>query len=312
MKKIFFLIFGLSFGVNAQQLPLFSNLSNYVFYNPSNVGSRNNPRTIFLHRSQWANINGGYQSSMLSFDTPLFNDRSRISKKPHIGTMVQANVQGKTQAILSSIAYAYPIEISKNAELRLGLQANYHFTSLGNDAVLADQFQLSEFGVNVMPTSNDPLSFQERYSMSKVNFTAGFEYNQKHLWKAGIAFHQFTNLKKPYVLSNIHIYTTKSTQLILMQHLYAGNYQLDLNFLGNVNDILLYGAGYRGIPLINKGNILRNNGLILLGGLQFDNNLSIMGSFDLGLSNTRQATRNSFEVSIKYSLTEKYCPAYEN
>ncbi|MCU0346624.1 MAG: type IX secretion system membrane protein PorP/SprF [Saprospiraceae bacterium] len=123
MKKLSTLVFVLlSLSVWAQQEPHYTHfMYNQQLYNPAYVGSRNTPSFTALHRSQWIGFEGAPMSQVLSFQTPIMNQRAGV------GGSISRYAIGVSYAWFGSAAYSYNLRLTEDLSLRLGLQATLEY-----------------------------------------------------------------------------------------------------------------------------------------------------------------------------------------
>lgn len=127
MKNIFYTIIFLfaSLTASAQQE------TNYTFfmynqqaYNPAYVGSRGFGSFMALYRDQWTGFEGAPKSQLLSYQSPIFNERVGI------GVTVSHFEMGITNNWMANMAYSYQLQISDDWGMRLGLQGVFRYQGI--------------------------------------------------------------------------------------------------------------------------------------------------------------------------------------
>jgi type IX secretion system PorP/SprF family membrane protein len=132
------MLFLLSFSkVIAQTEPMYSQyMFNMLNVNPAYAGSRSVPSLTSLFRKQWMGIRGAPQTSSISLDMPMNND------KIGIGIQLLDDRLGVERTTGAQLNYAYRAPVSNNGILAMGIRvgllnyrANYSqlFTIRPND-----------------------------------------------------------------------------------------------------------------------------------------------------------------------------------
>ena len=132
------MLFLLSFSkVSAQTEPMYSQyMFNMLNINPAYAGSRSVPSLTSLFRKQWMGIRGAPQTSSISLDMPMNND------KIGIGIQLLDDRLGVERTTGAQLNYAYRVPVSDNGILAMGIRvgllnyrANYSqlFTIRPND-----------------------------------------------------------------------------------------------------------------------------------------------------------------------------------
>lgn len=114
------LVGSISFG---QQMPFSSHYYiNMMTVNPALTGSGENTQAYLSHRSQFTGLNGGPQTSYLSFDGPT------LSKKFGIGFTALNDVTSILARTNFMVNYAYSLKLGNESNLRFGLAAGIQTT----------------------------------------------------------------------------------------------------------------------------------------------------------------------------------------
>lgn len=119
------------------QDPVFSQFNHYqLYFNPAFAGNSSYARMVAGYRNQWPGLNNSFVTYYISFDQYV----SKISS--NIGAAITRDVTGNGTFAKTSadFIYGYPIELSDQNILSLGIQASIVQKSLNNSGlVLPDQ-----------------------------------------------------------------------------------------------------------------------------------------------------------------------------
>ena len=291
MKKIFIIILGVLSVVTvfAQQAPQFSqNMFNKLANNPGFAGSRGDISASVLHRSQYIGFgeDGGAAASTQNFsidaELPIYGGVGLNIVKDNIAQFSNLGLQA---------SYAYRTELGIG-QIGMGM-------SVG-------MFQSGTDGGFIPATSGDPSIPTGIVSGSSLDLGAGVYYNTQdvyiglssaHLtestieWSDGAQY----SLKRHYFL--IAGYTKDlNSSLLIHPSIYlksdGATSQLDVNANVIYNNKMWGGVSYR-----------LDEGLILLSGMNINEDLKIGVAYDVTMSNE---LNNSFEVMLGYNFKINY------
>lgn len=150
MKKVLItLIFAIvAIGCYGQQE---AHYTQYVFnklaFNPAYAGSKEAISASILTRNQWIGFEGAPSTQLMSFHTPVFNN------KVGLGATIIRDKIGITTDLSASIAYAYRIKMKKST-LSIGLQ-----TSIKSIKMDWNSTNPTQLGDNVIPVGS-PSAFK--------------------------------------------------------------------------------------------------------------------------------------------------------
>ena len=301
MKKIIILIIAVIslITVSAQQDPQFTqNMFNKLANNPGFAGSRGVVATSILHRSQWMGFNdGGAAASTQNFsiDTEL----------PFLYGGVGLNVVNDNIAEFRNLglqaSYAYRTELGVG-QIGMGMSVGMYQSGLNGGALIPSQ-------------SGDPVIPSGDVKGSKLDIGAGLYFNNQNMY-IGISSAHMTeptiewsdgqdfNLTRHYFLISGYNYEINSL-LSLHPSIYlkhdGSTSQLDVNTNLIYNERLWSGLSYR-----------VDEGIILLAGMQVNEDLKFGLAYDLTISNPMS---NSFELMLGYNFkvqTTKSISKYKN
>lgn len=131
---IFFILIISGLKTHAQDIPpVFSQFyMNPFVYNPAFAGSDGYASLYLIHRRQWMGIEGGPNTSGLSFHSPL-------SKTFAGGLNVHYDQAGMINTINAAAAFAYIIPLGRQHDFRMGLSAGTSRQTLNFDGATPEQ-----------------------------------------------------------------------------------------------------------------------------------------------------------------------------
>ncbi len=280
----------------AQQLPFSSQYyANMFTVNPAFTGS-NEFGSIFLsHRSQYAGVQGGPQTSYLSIDGKL---RSNVG----LGLVAyhdQTDILGRTSAMAN---YSYGLKLGTEQRLTFGVAAGVQ-----NNVVNYDQAQVVD--------QNDPILFASRQSKTVFNADAGIAYQWKDL-QVGVAVPQFlmkqpdynTNTGSSIIYSNSRHYRftarynfkiSKSRDivaypLVMVRAVKGAPVQYDLNAIVDYKKWGWFSVSYRS-----------NYAVTMSVGVRYKN-LTVGYAQDIITGKVANYSRRSSEFLLSYALGERW------
>lgn len=249
MKKIFSIVVLILFAhcVKAQQIPLYSLYDHDpLLYNPAMAGSGELSNVFLSHRNQWKNIPGSPQTTLLSFDGPLKNNKIGLGGSMYNYTMGFIKRQG-----LNAI-YSYRAELSEKGHLHFGV-------SLG---ITSNQIDFSQVMVKDL---DDPYVLSGDQRKTVLDGNAGLMYIYERTQVGLSAFQLFgnkleylnNNSSSVYQLSRNYLVSAKQTFMLdkdkkytlsplIMARMGAGAPMLlDANLIGGWKEVAWVGISYR-------------------------------------------------------------------
>ena len=284
---------------SAQQDPQFSqNMFNKLANNPGYAGSESGISTSVLHRSQWM----GFGDDGAAASTQNFSINSEISA---LNGGVGLNIVKDNIASFSNLgvqaSYAYRTQLGFG-QIGMGMSVGMYQSGLNGGAL-----RPSQSGDPVVPTGD--------VQGSKLDIGAGLYFNNQNMY-IGISSAHMTeptiewtdgqdfNLTRHYFLISGYNYEINSL-LSLHPSIYlkhdGSTSQLDVNTNLIYNDRLWSGLSYR-----------VDEGIILLAGMQVNEDLKFGLAYDLTISNPMS---NSLELMLGYNFkvqTTKSISKYKN
>ncbi len=300
MKKLSTIIFVLlGFSLWAQQEAHYTNfMYNQQLYNPAVVGSRNTPSFMALHRSQWIGFDGAPMSQVVSFQSPIMNQRAGLG-----GTMSRYSI-GLSYAWYGSVAYSYNLRLTEDLSLRLGMQATLEYLGIDFD----------DDRVVVVTNFDESLKAGQFLNEYAANVGVGAYLTYKDLFYFGVSSPQLlpndiglndlattTAQLNPHRYINMGAAIPINEQLELMPNFmmkYVDNAPLsfDINFSLRYAKKVTGGLSYR-TGGNNKGDSI--DGLVFF---QISQKFGAGLGYDYTLSDIRTHQSGSLEVMLRYDL----------
>lgn len=284
----------------AQQQPHNTQFMYYKLgYNPAFAGSQETPCISCIVRQQWLGLNGAPSIQAVTFNMPLMNERVGI------GANVMRHSIGITTLYNVDMAYAYRVRLGQGM-LGIGVQGSLR--SLTNDfnETVAVQSKPDD---HTIPASNE--------SKFSFNFGTGLYFNSNRFYlglsaprllKTSIDFNANDNIvsrevQHLYLMSGYTATVSDDLKVrpqVLFKYAQHAPADADINVNFLIKDQFLAGLTYR-----LGGNKVKDRlgeSLDLLFGMQLAENLMFGFSYDFTLSDLRQFTSGSMEVSLHYCI----------
>ncbi|WDF66361.1 PorP/SprF family type IX secretion system membrane protein [Flavobacterium sp. KACC 22763] len=205
MKKILYLLIMLFIGffeISAQQQSQYTQyMYNTLTINPAYTGTRGLPSVFGLYRTQWVGLEGAPQTANFSIEAPITESGQGF------GLSVINDQIGFTKETTVSVSYAYPIQLSADLHLSLGISGSGNFSQVDyTKASIEDLYDPYLTGV---------------ISKTSPNFGAGIYFHSSK-WYAGVSV--------PMILETKFFDDVKVSVADHKMHFYAmGGYVFDLN-----------------------------------------------------------------------------------
>ncbi|KAF2340159.1 PorP/SprF family type IX secretion system membrane protein [Flavobacterium tistrianum] len=205
MKKISYLLIMLFVGIletSAQQQSQYTQyMYNTMTINPGYTGTRAIPSIFGLYRTQWVGLDGAPKTANFSIEAPITENGQGL------GLSVINDQIGFTKETTVTASYAYPIQLSADTFLSLGISASGNFAQI--DYTKAKIQDVNDPYLSGVLTKNSP------------NFGAG-AYFHSEKWYAGLSV--------PMILETKFYDDVKVSVASQRMHFYAmGGYVFDLN-----------------------------------------------------------------------------------
>ncbi len=205
MKKISYLLILLFVGileVSAQQQSQYTQyMYNTLTINPGYTGTRGIPSIFGMYRTQWVGLDGAPKTANFSIEAPITENGQGL------GLSVISDQIGFTKETTLTASYAYPLQLSADTFLSLGISASGNFAQI--DYTKATIYDVNDQYLSGVVTKNSP------------NFGAG-AYFHSSKWYAGLSV--------PMILETKFYDNVKTSVASQKMHVYAmGGYVFDLN-----------------------------------------------------------------------------------
>lgn len=271
---------------------------NRLFYTPGFAGSEGGPCLSLIYRKQWIGLEGAPEAQMVSFNTPLFQQRVGL------GINLYRTAIGITRNVTAEMAYSYRIPLGRGY-LGVGLSGSirYFTEDYGDERVKGTQ------DINLDP--GVPVGLQSKYL---PNFGAGLYYQAKNLYVgAGVP---------RLVEGNIDFGNGSDRPSTEIRHYYAmGGYRITLNnFLALHPQLLLKYVGdapfdadlHVALEMKNQfhaGLTYRFGGdrdpglgesLDLIIGFRIRQHFLLSVGYDIALSDIRDYQNGTFEALLRF------------
>lgn len=306
-KLMLMLILMVGFGAaQAQQEYMITQyMYNGLSLNPAYAGIHEGISVSGLWREQWVAIDGAPSTQLLSIHSPL------NYRQASVGALLYRDKVGVKTEHTGYFSYAYRVQLTANAKLSMGLQANVH--QFNNDASALE----SQNGVVSNADPNDPLysSFLSENVGMKGNFGAGLllhsdryyvgvsipQLLRSKLFKDGISGENNPRLQQHLFATAGYVFNTENDLVLkpnlLMKYVKNAPLELDLNMNVLVSNILWLGASFRThlSQSEEKGSIFESiSGLVAL---QITPQMQVGYAYDF---TTTALNTDSHEIMLNY------------
>jgi type IX secretion system PorP/SprF family membrane protein len=309
-QRIKYLVYLLVFIVfdSYGQDPTFSQFyANALYLSPSFAGATQENRMSINYRNQWPALPGVFTTYSISYD------RFMPSFSSGIGVLATYDVAGSGDLSTTNIGllYSYDFKLNDNWNVRPGV--NFKFTYLGlNITKLIFNNQLIPGGGTTPSITPPPFN-----NVADVDFASSLMVYNDRIW-GGFTFDHLLNPKQSFygdesnVKIKFNLYggmqivkKTRLRQKLSEVLSVAGNFQMQGKFyqsdigLYYYKDPLIFGAWYRGIPLVTSQ---AGDAIIALIGIKTDK-IHIGYSYDFTISNLIGSTGGAHEISLVYEFS---------
>ncbi len=291
---------------SAQQMAQYTQWSNnQLSFNPAHAGIKSCLDIHSLYRMQWVGFEGAPKSGFLTLSFPVNTKRKEIYSARHgLGAKLENDQIGQFQTNRFNLAYAAHFNFTPETRLSLGIYGGILQTSFDPG--------------NLTSTQPDPAVMREA---SFVNPDASFGawWNGKNYyfglvvqqlfrpkWDLGNdSYYRFhTLLNTGYRLSINDDFTILPAALLKIPP--RGNLALDLQTMVDYRSTFSFGLGYR-----------NTDALLFFAGFKINQRFSLNYSFDFTLSQLRNVSNNTHEISLSFSTCKPEnknsvrCPLFE-
>jgi type IX secretion system PorP/SprF family membrane protein len=283
---------------------------NQLYFNPAYAGAAEKPCVSGLYRQQWLGLEGAPETQLVSFHTPLFQQRVGL------GVNLSRQAIGVTRQVTAEMAYAYRIPMGQGY-LSAGLSGSVRYFSedYSDPRIRATQDISLDPGV--------PVGLQSRYI---PNVGAGVYYYTRN-WYAGMGVPRL-------IEAGIDFGNGQTLQSTERRHLYAmGGYRTAINELFSLHPqaLLRYVEGapfdaeismllemnqqfHAGLSYRIGGHMARGSGesVNLLLGFYIQQRLLVAAAYDVTLTRIRTYQNGSVELLLQYCLGRQSVKTIDN
>lgn len=301
MKKIYALIVFLIWSgcTFAQQEEQFTQFMHYKMgLNPGYAGSGGGIEVAGLVRNQWMGIEGSPQTQLLSFSTPMANNRVGL------GANIIRNTIGVTSQYTIETSYAYRIPVPRGF-LGIGVQASARvlrvdFAELsGTQPVELDEAVPANVQSKLVPNFGAGLYY------SGENFYLGFSVPRMLTSNIDLSDGDGTisrEVRHFYLMGGTSIPVSDGIALepnVLVKWLVGAPLDMDINVTAVAANVFRFGVSYRLGGSTAEGI---GESASFLVGAKIADQIDLGLAYDLTLSQLRDFNTGSFEVVARYFL----------
>ena len=292
MKKILFIFFSfIFFGVNAQQLPQYTQwYQNQFAGNPAFAGTKRCVDVHALYRNQWVGFDGAPKSGFVTASIPLYTQRKAYLTTRHgAGLKFEHDQVGAFTFNRINIAYAAHFNFDKHKRISFGLYAG--MIQMGYDPSLttvldADQAVYYEGGIFAPDASFGVLFKDEKYFLA-----AAFNNLIPTKWaKVGNNSRTLLHIE---LKGGYQFVVNENVSIIpafILRTPIRGKTSVDINLFLDFKNTLTLGLGYR-----------NTDALLAFASFKINGQFALVYSFDYTLSKIQQVAKNTHEISIRFS-----------
>ena len=301
MKKLIFaLVFmTISFGFNAQQLPMYSQFFwNDFVINPAYTGVTNSPQIQLGYRNQWGGFEGAPSIYTLGGQTLLKNQQMGLG-----GILFMDDAGGAISQMGLMLNYNYILKLNDKSNLSMavsGVLNQYSYDGSGIENINPDP----SLSGSVKQMSPD-MSFGLLYSLND-KLRVGFGVNQlvqSRLSKLNdlnsIALDENRLIRHYNLTTSYSFKLSESFDLdpyFLMRTTFIAPWLIELGAKGTFNDLLFLGLSYR-----------HSESAIAMIGVNFKNTVFAY-SYDYNISDITGYSKGSHEVLLAYQFNKPELP----
>lgn len=313
-------IFLLFSAITLAQDPQFSQVFAVPLYlGPSFAGATGGTRVATNFRDQWPALKNEFISYSLAFDYFFKNTNSGIGLaviQDHSG----AGLLSSTNCLLQ---YSYVFNLTKDLQLRPGIEASYNVHSLSyNKVVFGDQLSFD----GTLPSSTVETSLAKK--ISYIDFASSILLFHSKYWLGISAHHlskpnQSLTNEKSVIPLKITFYGGKKIKLNTAmakrqkENLYlAFEYKQQAKFsqclFGSYVDYIdmTFGIWYRGLPKHTYQSYFNSDAIVLAIAYRFSQ-FKIGYSYDITTSRLAINSAGSHEISIVYLTAPRSKPKFK-
>lgn len=300
MNRFYILLFFLILVVSAQaqQETQFTHFTyNQQLLNPAYSGSQGYPSFFALYRKQWLGFEGAPQAQVLSFSTPVVNDRQGFGASAFhqkVGIIDNWNM---------NLAYSYKLQLVDDLSLRLGVQGTLKYYQLDfsdpnqvifdqDDPSIADGMQVNRTrgGVGVGLYLQHP-SFHVGVSSPQI-LPNSIGFNEEAMLTAKEAIHVFGLVGGNFPVSE----SIELRPSVLVKYVQDAPITADVNLMLSWQNLLSAGVSYR------SGGTGTGESVDFLVFYQLSDKAGVGVAYDFSISEFASYNSGSIEAVFRYDL----------
>ncbi len=283
---------------------------NRLFYTPAFAGSEGGPCVSLIYRKQWIGLEGAPEAQMVSFNTPLFQQRVGM------GVNLYRTSIGITRNVTAEMAYSYRIPLGRGY-LGVGLAGSvrYFAEDYGDERIKGTQDISLDPGV--------PLGLQTKYL---PNFGAGIYYQGVN-WYAGAGVPRLvegnidfgngsdrpsTELRHYYALGGYRITLNNFLDLhpqVLLKYVEDAPFDADLHVALEMKNQFHAGLTYRFGGDRDPG---LGESIDLILGFRIRQHFLLSVEYDIALSDIRDYQNGTFEALLRFCFGKDEASEIDN
>ncbi|PWE00295.1 PorP/SprF family type IX secretion system membrane protein [Marinilabilia rubra] len=293
---VFFFMSGLSLTVQAQQSPAYTQyMTNPILLNPAFAGNRNSVAVDLFTRRQWIGIEGAPSTYYAGIHAPL--NQSKVS----LGAELFSNSAGPLMYNSLSFDYAYLLRISRRSFLSVGLRAGVDHFNLDLQNLEVIDYNDPEFANSIENEFRPSLGLGMVYFTPRWYFSASMpHYSFSEMpWSSGSAS-QFQTDQQINLTGGANFNITRELNLK-----FSGIHRMVQSGISStdISIMIRHSEGLKG-GLTHRLNLAA--GLLL--GLQINNEIGILYSFEFPTHPNPIVQRGSHELTLTFDFTRYIKP----
>lgn len=294
MKKIVLVLLFCSAASFAQQDAQFTQyMYNTININPAYAGSRGVMSVFGLYRTQWVGLDGAPETSALSLNTPLNND------KLGLGFSLVNDKIGPTTENNFSVDFSYSIQTSATAKLSFGIKGSANIFNLDPNKLTPEHQgdpQFSDFKNKFSPNVGAGVywhSDKGYVGLSVPNFiqTNRYDDNDTAIFKEQINYYLIAG----YVFNLDRYEMIKFKPAVLAKMVEGSPLQLDASANFMFNDKFVVGVSYRWSAALSA-----------LAGFQINKSMYIGYAYDRETTKLNNYNSGSHEIFLRFEFMKGY------
>ncbi len=290
--------------LSAQQFAQ-SSLYNYNVYgfNTAVAGIEENLSISADLRRQWLGLEGAPSTQFINAHLPIFFTSGGF------GVEVKNTTIGVTRNLRASLSYNQILNVGENTRISIGLSGGLDQHSFDGQDLRTPDGSYEPGNIThadlILSESNEsaiaPIISASMYlkhkqlsvGLSADNLLATtFEFDTE---RSDIVFNQIRHYYG-YVNYELDLGNDLILRPSLLLKAESAELQVDLNIAAELQEMFLFGVGYRGY------NAQSNDSVVFQGGIKMNNNLQFIYAYDFGLSDLVSTHTGSHEILIRYEI----------